>query len=390
MNLRGALRVMLIWLVIAVSACQSLGSISDRGRVGRTIAPKWQVDFGSVRTTLALAVVTPTVVIVDGVGTLVGLDPATGLQKWVLPIPFPIPYAGVVLVDDALGAVVAGDGYVVFDPRDGRSIRTWAEPRPLRVSSGAFPQRLSDGRVVYVGQTRHLVALDARTGRLDTLAQLPGDPARSSYVVSLAVYKDTIYAPVGTDALRGARYRNTMPYRYAVQSRGLDSLRPDPSDSASLARWLRLFDGLLVASTDYAEASWLGFDRQTGERRWQVLATRGSLGPNSQVAVVGDTIFAGGNDGVAYVIHIPTGRLVRSFAIPNGLLNGVVVCGDDVYFNVIGEMTAMSRDGLRRAPFSGLTEGRNGFIGFFSSGAGITVIGTSAGRWAAFPCAPPT
>jgi outer membrane protein assembly factor BamB len=379
-------------VVVAMTSCLACALLSTRNDTrspGRAIPVIWQTPRASSGTTLSLAVVTPSVVIVDGVGTLIGLDPATGRQRWVLPVPFTIPYAGVVLLDDTLAVVVAGDGYIVFDPRDGRSLRTWVAPNQLRAPSGTFPQRLSDGRVVFVGQSRQLLALDPRVGQLDTLAQLPGDSSRGSYVVSLAVYKDTIYAPVGTDALRGARFRNTVPYRYALQSGVLDSLRTDPSDSASLARWLLPFDGLLVAATDYAEASWIGYDRQSGDRRWQVLAKRGSLGPSSQVAVVGDTMFAGGNDGVGYVIHIPSGRLVRSFVIPTGLLNGVVVCGDDLYYNVVGEITAVSRDGRRRTAFSGIAEG-DGFVGFFSTGGGITVIGNATAGWTAFPCAPPS
>ena len=361
----------------------------DEGIASRQIKPLWQVSLATTQTMLRTAAVTPAVVIIDAVGQLVGVDPATGVRKWSLRIPFGIPPYGIVVLNESLAALVTGDGFVTFDPRDGRELRRWVELNPRRYPSGTSPQLLSDGRIVYVSRARDLMALDARTGKLDTLAKLPGDSVRNAYVVSLSVYKDTIYAPVASDARRGAAFRNTMPYRYAVQTRVLDSLRPDPSDSASLANWMLPLDKLLVSATDYSEPSWLGFDRATGDRVWKVPAAPGSLGPFAQTAVVGDTMFAGGNDGFAYVIHLPSGRLIRKFQIPDGLVAGVVACGTDVYINVIGRMTGYTRDGNSRIVFSGLPEGKDAFGGHFAAGAGIVVVGDNAGVWTAFPCKPP-
>ena len=375
-------------LCLVCHACRPPSTAESDG-AGRSISPQWQADFGSSEVLLAVAATTPGTVIVAGTGKLVGLDPATGREKWNLAVAFGIPYAGLVVVSETLAALVTGDGYLIFDPRDGRMLRSWVEPHPRRYPSGTLPQTLSDGRIVYASRARDLLALDPRTGRLDTLVTLPGDSLRHSYVAALAVYKDTIYAPVGTDARRGAAFRNTVPYRYAVATRVLDSLRPDPSDSASLTRWLLPFDNLLVSATDYSEPSWLAFDRTSGERRWKVGAAPASLGPKSQVAIVGDTMFAGGNDGQAYVIHIPTGRLIRTMPIPSGLVDGVVACGRDVFFNVIGSMTGYSRDGTQRIRVTGLAEGHEAFLGFFTVGNGIAVIGDAGGRWLAFPCAPP-
>jgi outer membrane protein assembly factor BamB len=371
-----------------LGACQPPSATND-GVSGRKIQPKWQISLATTGTTLGVAAVTPGVAIVDGVGRLIGLDPATGTQKWSLPIPFGIPYAGVVVLSESLAALVTGDGFLTFDPRDGREMRRWVEPNPRRNPSGTSPQMLADGRIIYVSRGRDLLALNASTGRLDTLAKLPGDTARNAYVSSLAVFRDTIYAPVASDAARGAAFKNTVPYRYSLRTGVLDSLRPDRSDSASLARWMLPLEKLLVASTDYSEPSWLGFDRGTGDRVWKVPAAAGSLGPSSQVAVVGDTMFAGGNDGLGYVIHLPTGRLIRTLSIPNGLVAGVVACGGDVFINVIGQLTGFTRDGKSRIVVAGLVEGKDAFIGAFSVGAGIAVIGNGAGLWTAFPCDPP-
>jgi PQQ-like domain len=364
-------------------------SEADGGVATRTIRPKWRVTLATTGTSLVVAAVTSNVVIVDGVGRLVGLDPGTGSQKWSLPIPFGIPYAGVVVVNSSLAALVTGDGFVTFDPSDGREIRRWVEPKPRKNPSGTLPQVLADGRIIYVSRARDVLALNAQTGRLDTLVRLPGDSSRNAYVSSIAIYKDTIYVPVASDAARGAAFKNTIPYRYAVASRALDSLRPDPSDSASLARWMLPLETLLVSATDYSEPSWLGFNRTTGDRAWKVPATPGSLGPFSQTAVVGDTMFAGGNDGFAYVIHLPTGRLIRKLPIPNGIVGGVIACGSDVFFNVIGQMTGYSRDGNSRIGVVGIADGLAGFLGEFGVGAGIAVISDGAGVWTAFPCDPP-
>jgi outer membrane protein assembly factor BamB len=384
----GALPLSFALAISLLQGCRSPAA-SEGTSQRRTVAPRWQSEVGAAQVPIALAAVTPRMVIAGGVGTLVGLDPTNGQRKWELTIPFLLPFAGIVVLDETLAALVTGDGFVVFDPRDGRAIRTWVEPNPRRNPSGTLPQQLSDGRIIYASRGRDLLALDARAARLDTLTKLPGDSTRNSYVVSLAVYRDTIYAPVASDAARGAAFRNTTPYRYAVRTGVLDSLRPDPSDSASLTRWMLPYESLLVSATNYSEPSWLAFDRATGERKWKVAATPASLGPYSQVAVVGDTMFAGGNDGVAYVIHLPTGRLLRTMPIPSGLVAGVVACGRDVFFNVIGQMTGYSRDGTQRIQITGLAEGKEGFSGFFSTGAGIAVIGDGGGRWTAFPCDPP-
>lgn len=354
-----------------------------------SIAPAWQTDLHVVSTGLRAPIVASGTVVVGGSDALVGLDANTGMQRWSIPVPFLLPYAGLVALDSTTAALVTGDGFIVFNPRNGVVSKQWAEPNPRRRPIQAIPQLLSDGRIVYASRALDLLALDARTGVLDTLLRLPGDSVRSSYVTSLSVWKDTIYAPVASNAPRGARYRNIVPYRIAAATRHLDSLTADPSDSASLTRWMIISEELLISATDYEEASWIAFDRQTGERRWQVLATRGSLGPSSQVAVVGDTMFAGGNDGIAYVIHMPTGRLLRTMPIPNTVVNGVVACGSDVIFNALGETTIYARDGSRRRGVRGIAEGRTGFVGFFGAGAGIAVIGNPTGIWTAFACPPP-
>lgn len=153
-------------------------------------------------------------------------------------------------------------------------------------------------------------------------------------------------------------------------------------------RWLLAFPDLLVSATDYSEPSWLGFDWSTGLRRWKVAAAPASLGPSAQVAIVGDTLFAGGNDGLAYTIHVPTGRLIRTAPILYGLTTGVAACGSDSIINVIGELIFRSRDGRLRRRVSGLREGQV-FSGEVAVGHGIAVIGNSNGDWIALPCPPP-
>lgn len=298
------------------------------------------------------------------------------------------PLAGLMKTGNSTVAFVTEDGYVIFDPVSGRVLRSWTAPTLRNEPLFLTPQRLSDGRVLYADRSRQLLALNPRTGALDTLVRLPGSVERRSYVVSLAVHRDTIYAPVANYALRGARYRNTMPYRYALRSGQLDSLRPDPSDSVSLAPWLLPFDDLLVSATNYTEPSWLVFDRATGERRWKVGAAPASLGPDGQVAVVGDTLFGAANDGMAYVIHIPTGRLIRSMPIPRALATAVVACGANVVIDLVDAPVWQSRDGRTGGRISGLAEGK-AFGGDFGVGQGIAVIGDGGSGWMALPC-PPT
>jgi outer membrane protein assembly factor BamB len=361
----------------------------DSNAITSRIEPAWQTDVGTRPTELSLAAITPSTVIVGGNSVLVGLDPKTGSRKWSLPVPFGLPQSGLVALSDSLAAIVTGDGFAIFDPRSGIATRVWKDPRPRQNPSSTIPQQLSDGRIVYASRSLHLLALNARTQTLDTLTRLPGDSARHAYVASLLVVNDTIYCPVASDAVRGAAFRNTMPYRFSVRNRVLDSLSPDQSDSASLSRWMIAQSDLLIGSTNYSEPSWLAFDRATGVRKWKVGATAGSLGPSSQIAVVGDTIFAGGNDGVGYVIHVPSGQKARTLVIPNGIVDGVVACGSDVIINVVGQMASYRRDGSSRTVISGLSEGKESFLGFFARGEGLAVIGNGQGLWIALPCATP-
>ena len=239
---------------------------------------------------------------------LYGLDIATGRTRWTLPLPYFVASYGLVATADSAVALVSTDGFVVFDPRTGSVHHSWsASVFRIGGSELTTPQLLGDGRIVYIDRDRSLLRLDPHLGRLDTLVQLPGTVERRSHVAALSAWRDTIYAHVESNALRGARCRSTMPYRYAVASARLDSLQPDPSDSAALTRWVLPFDKLLVSATEYDEPSWLGFDRATSVRRWKVGAAPGSLGRSGQVAIVGDTLIGVGNDRRAYVIHIPTG-----------------------------------------------------------------------------------
>jgi outer membrane protein assembly factor BamB len=376
-------------LCLFANSCRSSGNLDSTTAVP-DVAPLWQTDLRGDATGLAAPLILSGRAIVGAGRSLSGLDPATGAQRWTIPVPFGLPYAGLVGLDSTTAALVTGDGFIVFNPRSGAVSHQWTEPQPRNRPIQATPQVLSDERIVYASRSRDLLALNTKTGQLDTLVRLPGDSARASYVTSLSIWNDTIYAPVSSYAARGARYRNIVPYRIDATTRHLDSLKSDPSDSASLTTWMLISERLLISATDYEEASWIAFDRQTGERRWQVLATRGSLGPSSQVAVVGDTMFAGGNDGTAYVIHMPTGRLLRTMPIPKAVVNGVVACGSNVIINALGATTIYARDGTQRRGLRGIPEGRTGFLGFFGSGEGIAVIGNGFGEWTAFACPPPS
>ena len=64
-------------------------------------------------------------------------------------------------------------------------------------------------------------------------------------------------------------------------------------------------------------------------------------------------MFAGGNDGTAYVIHMPTGTLLRTMPIPKAVVNGVVACGSDVIINALGATTIYARDGTQRRGLRG-------------------------------------
>jgi outer membrane protein assembly factor BamB len=205
-------------------------------------------------------------------------------------------------------------------------------------------------------------------------------------VAAIVAHQDTIYAPVASFSPRGAAYRTTSLFRVIASRRQIDSLSTDPSDSSSLSRWLLATSELLVSATNYSDPSWLAFDSRTGARRWKISAKGGSLGPSSQIAVHGDTVFAGGNDGLGYVFLISTGRLLRTFPIPSGLVSGVASCGDELLINVIGELTAFTHDGMSRGLVSGLATGADSFMGGFAVGAGVAVIGVGDGKWAAFEC----
>ena len=350
------------------------------------VRPRWTASVSGPSTALRMAALTSTVAIVGGSTFVAGLDLRTGRQLWTLPVPFLIPYAGVAVVNDQLAAVVSGDGFVSFNPTTGAVVAQWQSPRLSNFPSQTTPQILSNGRIVFASHARQLIALDAATGRLDTLVTLPGDSARSSSVSALTAFGDTLYAPVATDSRRGAALRTTVLYRFAVASRQLDSLARETSDSSSLTRWMRSTLGLLVSATDYGDPSWLGFDRKTGERRWKVPARAGSLGPSSQAALVGDTMFAGGNDGQGYVFLVSSGNLVRTFAIPDGLVAGVAACGTRVFVNVIGELVVVGRDNQSRAKVEGLVDGVDVLTGGFAVAHGTAVIGGGDGKWYAFDC----
>ena len=380
-------RVVSCTALLALSSCRSSPTVDDG--VHRGLRPLWSASAGGLSTTLFVPVITTQAVVVGGEDKLVGLDPASGRVLWSLPVNFQIPYAGVVAVSDSLAALVAGDGVVVFDPRTGRASFTWTSPTPDNRPSGAIPKVLADGRVIYVTRQNHVVALDARSARLDTLVQLPNDTTRNSFISAIAVHQDTLYVPVTSDARRGARYKNTMPYRFAVGTRRLDSLAPDPSDSASLARWMHATPDLLVSATDYDEPSWLGFSRQTGARVWKVGAESGSLGPGAQVAIVGDTMFAGGNDGFGYVIQVSSGRLIRRFPIPRGLTSGVAACRAGVFINVVGNLTFMPSNSQQRIAVNSDTPDFPGYNSNFAVGNGIAVIGSTDASWTAYRCEPP-
>ena len=369
----------------ALPACFALNESDVAVADPNALRPRWAADVGGPSTGLEVAALTPNVVIVGGRKMLAGLDLRTGRQLWKLPIPFLLPRAGVAVVNERLAAAVSGDGFVSFDPNTGVVVASWLSSSLSNLPSQTTPQLLSDGRILFA-HTRKLIALDALTGRLDTLVQLPGDSVRSSYVEALTVHKDTVYAPVASDSPRGAAFRTTVLYRLAIQSRQLDSLAKDPSDSSSLARWMYSTPEVLVSATDYSDPSWLGFNRETGERRWKVPARAGSLGPSSQAAVIGDTMFAGGNDGRGYVFLLSSGQLIRTFAIPEGLVAGVAACGQKLFVNVIGDFAVVSRDGKTRTGIAGLTEGADSFLGAFAVGHGTAVIGVGDGKWVAFDC----
>jgi outer membrane protein assembly factor BamB len=378
--------VLIPLLLCAPHACVSPSNSEAVPSLPNAPRPRWIVDVGGPSTSLEVAALTPTVAIVGGPRTLAGLDLLTGRQLWSLPIPFIIPYAGVAVVNARLAAVVSGDGFVSFDPSTGAVVASWVSPRLSNLPSGTTPQRLSDGRILFPSYSRKLIALDAATGRLDTLVTLPGDSIRTSLVSALAVHNDTVYAPVASDSPRGAAFRTTVLYRLALSTRQLDSLARDPSDSSALAPWIYGTTDLLVSSTSYSDPSWLAFDRKTGARRWKVPARAGSLGPSSQAAVVGDTMFAGGNDGRGYVFLLSTGQVVRTFPITEGLVAGVVACGGQLMVNVIGDLAVFGRDGKSRTVVAGLAEGADSFLGGFASGHGAAIIGTGNGKWVAFDC----
>jgi len=377
-----------IGLLTVMYACAS-PSQPEQGRALTAVRPIWLRSVGTPSTGLALAAITQTTVIVGGTGALFGLDVVTGREKWRLAVPFDMPRTGIVLLGVANAVLVSSEGFVTFETETGKVLRSWRDANSLRNPSQTLPILLPDGRVLHASRSLELLALNPSTGRVDTLVRLPGDTARHAYIASLTLFSDTIYAPVASDARRNPAFKNTVPYRYALRTGVLDSLRPDVSDSASLARWLIAVPDLLVSGTDYSEPSWLGFDRSTGERRWKVPATTGSLGPSGQAALVGDTLFTAGNDGLAYTIHIPTGRLIRTQPILNGLATGVISCGNDVIVNVIGEIVYLSRDGRTRRIVEGLPEGKAVFSSEFAAGFGIAVIGSAGGDWIALPCPAP-
>lgn len=375
----------LAWLIAGCRSPADPQPLTD----GRSVRPVW-ITTGNASGNVRRPLVTSAMVIVGADRHLYGLDIATGRTRWTLPLPYHLPSYGLIATADSAVALVSTDGFVVFDPRTG-SVRHSFSASLVRndASELTTPQRLSDGRIVYVDRDRMLLRLDPRLGRLDTLVQLPGTLARRSYVAALSAWRDTIYAHVASNALRGARYRNTVPYRYAVASAKLDSLLPDPSDSAALTRWVLPFDNLLVSATEYEEPSWLGFDRATGVRRWKVGASPASLGPAGQVAIVGDTLIGVGNDRRAYVIHIPTGSLIRTIPISSlGVASAVVACGDDIFVNMTDAPVWRSRDGKTGGVLGGLATDR-GFIGDFGVGQGIAVIGDGASGWMALACPPP-
>jgi outer membrane protein assembly factor BamB len=380
-------------LVVSVllSACvgSACGTEAAEGLVdetpGPSLRPRWTVDVGGPSTSLMVAALTRTVAIVGGNGTLAGVDLRNGRKLWTLPIHFVTPFAGVAVLGDSLAAVVTGDGFVSFDPTTGRVRQQWTNPVRSNAPSQTTPQVLSNGKILFAHRGA-LLTLDAIQGRLDTLISLPRDSSRGSFVTSLTVLRDTIYAPVATDAARGAAFRNIVIYRYAYAQRHLDSLARDPSDSSSLSRWMVSTDEVLVSATDYSDPSWLGFDRRTGARRWKVPAQPGSLGPSSQVAVAGDTMFAAGNDGVGYVFRVSTGQKIRTFEIASGLAAGVAACRNTVLVNVIGELRAFARDRFVRVPITGMKEGQDSFLGAFAVGSGVAVIGVGNGTWVAFDC----
>jgi len=372
----------------ALNGCAS-PSQPEQGRTSTTVRPLWLSSVGTPYNSLSLTAISRTTVIVGGTQALFGLDAATGRQKWRLPVPFQIPRTGIVLLGEANAVIVSNEGFVTFETETGREIRSWYDRKAGGNPSQAHPLVLPDGRILHASRSLELLALNPISGRIDTLVHLPGDTARHPYIASLTLFSDTVYAPVASDALRSAAFKNTVPYRYALRTGVLDSLRPDVSDSASLARWLLALPELLVSGTDYSEASWLGFDRATGERRWKVPAAPGSLGPSAQAALVGDTLFTAGNDGRAYVIHLPSGRLIRTQPILNGLATGVAACGGEVVINVIGELVYLSRDGRTRRVVGGLSEGKDTFSSEIATAFGIAVIGGGGGDWIALPCPPP-
>jgi len=386
MRPRAAMLLTLAWLI---AGCRSPADPQPL-TAGLAVRPVWITRGTAPSGSFRRPLVTSVMVIVGDDRRLYGLDIATGRTRWTLPLPYFVPAYGLIGTADSAVALVSTDGFVVFDPRTGSVRHSWSASATRNSGFELItPQLLRDGRIVYVDRDRMLLRLDPRLGRLDTLLQLPGTVERRSYVAALSVWRDTIYAHVASNALRGARWRNTMPYRYAVASARLDSLQPDPSDSAALTRWVRPFKDVLVSATEYEEPSWLGFDRATGVRRWKVGAALASLGPAGQVAIVGDTLIGVGNDRRAYVIHMPTGGLIRTIPISSlGVASAVVACGDKIFVTMTDSPVWRSRDGKTGGVLGGLATDR-GFIGDFGVGKGIAVIGDGASGWMALACPPP-
>lgn len=230
--------------------------------------------------------------------------------------------------------LVADDEAVALDAETGREL--WRVPLG---ASGALCEHGADAATFYVGTRDRVVrALDAATGAERWRADL-GSGWFGGVVTGVAVADGVAYAAVErTYPPNGFLSQGVI---VALDTRtGQEIWRYENGDGSTSVSVNRapVITSETVLIADGRGRAFLGIDRQTGRRTWEVRTEPGFVGPHQPPVVAsptGTTGYASSSDTYAYALDSSTGRVVWKQKIGHDASSPFyhAVCGDVVVHN---------------------------------------------------------
>ncbi|MGK5639549.1 protein kinase domain-containing protein [Streptomyces sp. URMC 126] len=271
-------------------------------------------------------------------GRLVGLDAATGDERWSAAVDADHVLAmdgeRVYFVDGA--AAMRPDRLGAFDLRS-RTVR-WTVPHPDRTPSHGEPALVATGRdrLVVHGSEGSVHALDATTGRtVWKTAQRPD----AHQAVQPAVRDDMVY--LGGKTLAAHRLEDGEKL-WSLPSASYRVSATVSGGKSSYQGWSApTVDGSFLYAVDAPRLYCL--DRRTGATVWTHDLEDGSYPPLTAPAVQGRTLWiaTGGTKSAALALDKRTGKPLWSYTWRGSVSPWLVGSGNRVFLSADGGLTAM-------------------------------------------------